>query len=352
MNREAITIGGKRVGPGEPPFVIAEIGQAHDGSLGMAHAFVDAVAGVGADAIKFQTHIAGAESTLDEPFRVKFSRQDVTRYAYWMRMEFTEEQWGGLAEHARAKGLVFLSSPFSVPAVALLRRLGVAAWKVGSGETANRQLLDAMTSDGRPVLLSTGMSTIAEIEESHRHLRDQGTPQALLQCTSRYPTVLEEVGINVLDEFRARFACPVGLSDHSGSVFPSLAAMARGADLIEVHVTFDRRMFGPDSVASVTLEELGRLVDARRSFHVMATHPVDKDEMSQRLAQTRALFTKSVAVERELEAGTVLTVDMLTLKKPGTGIPAREIELLVGRRIGRRVVPDRLLTYEDLDDKS
>lgn len=350
MKRDTILIGDRRVGQGEAPFVVAEIGQAHDGSLGMAHAFVDAVAGAGADAIKFQTHIARAESTLDEPFRVKFSLQDPTRYAYWARMEFTPEQWSGLAEHARDKGLVFLSSPFSVPAVELLRRLGVAAWKVGSGETVNRQLLQAMTGDGRPVLLSTGMSSLAEVEASYRYLRENGASLAVLQCTSRYPTPLEEVGINVLDEFRRRFDCPVGLSDHSGTVFPSLAAMARGADLVEVHVTFDRGMFGPDTLASITIGELGQLVASGRAFHVLASHPVDKDEMSQRLSQTRALFTKSVAVERELDAGTVLTAEMLTLKKPGTGIPDRELSSLVGRRLGRRVGPDHLLSYEDFDD--
>ncbi len=350
MNRCTIPFGDRRVGPGQPPLVVAEIGQAHDGSLGMAHAFIDAVAGAGADAIKFQTHIASAESTLDEPFRVKFSRQDPTRYDYWTRMEFTAEQWAGLAEHTREKGLVFMSTPFSLPAVELLRRLDVAAWKVGSGETGNRQLLDAMSGDGRPVLLSTGMSTMAEVEASVGHLQKKATPLAVLQCTSRYPTPLEEVGLNMLEVFRARFDCPVGLSDHTGTVFPSLAALARGAALVEVHVTFDRRMFGPDATASVTMEELAQIVESGRAFHELATHPVDKDAMSRRLAETRALFTKSVSARCELEAGTVLREDMLTLKKPGTGIPAHELASLVGRRLARRVLPERLLSYEDFDD--
>ena len=135
-------IGEKSVGPGQPCLIVAEVAQAHDGSLGAAHAFIDAIADSGADAVKFQTHIAAAESTLGEPWRVKFSLQDNTRFDYWKRMEFTEEQWHGLKRHADKSGLLFLSSPFSFEAVELLNRVGVAAWKVPSGETANTPMLD------------------------------------------------------------------------------------------------------------------------------------------------------------------------------------------------------------------
>ena len=135
-------IGGHSVGTGKPCLIIAEVAQAHDGSLGTAHAFIDAIAGAGADAVKFQTHIAAAESTPDEPWRVKFSPQDATRFDYWKRMEFTEEQWKGLKQHADECELIFLSSPFSFEAVDLLDRVGVAAWKVPSGETANAPMLD------------------------------------------------------------------------------------------------------------------------------------------------------------------------------------------------------------------
>jgi N,N'-diacetyllegionaminate synthase len=143
---------------GEGCLVVAEVAQSHDGSLGLAHAFVDAIADAGADAVKFQTHIAAAESTPAEPWRVKFSRQDATRYDYWKRMEFSEEAWKGLKEHADARGLWFLSSPFSEEAAALLDRVGVAAWKVASGETSNLPLLERLVADGRPVLLSTASS--------------------------------------------------------------------------------------------------------------------------------------------------------------------------------------------------
>ena len=346
----SIDIAGRTVGGGAKGYVIAEVGQAHDGSLGQAHAFLDVAADAGADAIKFQTHIADAESTLDEPFRVKFSRQDDTRYAYWQRMEFTEEGWSGLADHAKQRGIQFLSSAFSTRAVDLLDRLGMPAWKIGSGEYRSAELMAAMAKTGKPILLSTGMSTWAEIADGVAGIRKLGVAPALFQCTSRYPTPFNQVGLNVIDRLKAEHDCPVGLSDHSGSPLPALAALARGADMVETHVVFDRRMFGPDSPASLTFEELAQVTAARDAFAEMIANPVDKDTVAEELATMRGLFTKSVAPTRALAAGTVLTADMLTAKKPGTGIPSSELDGLVGRRLKADVAADRLLRREDLDD--
>jgi N-acetylneuraminate synthase len=345
----SIHIQGRRIGPQSPCFLIAEVAQAHDGSLGAAHAYIDAAADAGVDAVKFQTHIAEAESTLDEPFRVKFSRQDETRYAYWKRMEFSPEQWAELAAHAKERKLVFLSSAFSVAAVELLKKLGIAAWKVGSGEVATRDLLEAMLAAGGPILLSTGMSTYAEIAEVMTRLRQRGAELALFQCTSRYPVSLEEVGLNVIGELRQRFDCPAGLSDHSGTVYPALAAMAQGADMIEAHIVFDKGMFGPDTPASLTAQEFKQVVQARDAIAQMLAHPVDKDRIAGDLAPTRAMFGKSVALSRSLPAGTTLARDMLTTKKPGTGIPAAEIDSLVGRRLKRDADAQRLLSRDDFD---
>jgi N-acetylneuraminate synthase len=346
---ESIHIKGRRIGPQAPCFLIAEVAQAHDGSLGAAHAYIDAAADAGVDAVKFQTHIAEAESTLDEPFRVKFSKQDETRYAYWKRMEFTPEQWAGLAAHAAERSLVFLSSAFSVAAVDLLKKLGLPAWKVGSGEVATRDLLDAMLDAGGPILMSTGMSSYGEIDEAVTRLRKRGAEIALFQCTSRYPVSLAEVGLNVIAELRQRFNCPAGLSDHSGTVHPALAAMAQGADMVEAHIVFDKRMFGPDTPASLTVEEFRLVAQARDAIAEMLAHPVDKDRIAGDLAQTRATFGKSIALARSLPAGTVLARDMLTVKKPGTGIPAAEIDTLVGRRLKRDADAQRLLSRDDID---
>jgi len=349
MNSKSFSIGSFRIGANSRTFIIAEVAQAHDGSLGTAHSYIDAVADVGADAIKFQTHIAEEESTLDEPFRVKFSQQDATRYDYWKRMEFTEEQWTGLAKHARERDLIFLSSAFSVKAVEILRNVGMHAWKVGSGEVWSAALLNAMDQNGSPILLSTGMSTYSEIESTVNRIKERGLPFAVFQCTSKYPTSLEEVGLNVIEEIRKRFKCPVGLSDHSGSIFPGLAAMALGVDLLEVHVTFHRRMFGPDVPASVTLDELGLLVEANHAFHTMLRNPVDKDTAAASLSEMRSLFTKSLTPKIPLVAGTILRSDMVSLKKPGTGIPAEELQNLIGRRLTRDVTPDKLLKWDDFE---
>ncbi len=343
-----ITIGDRAVGNGAPALLIAEVGQAHDGSLGTAHAFIDASAGAGADAIKFQTHIAAAESTLDEEFRVKFSKQDATRYDYWHRMEFSPEQWAGLAQHAAEKKLIFLSSAFSLAAVELLHGLGHPAWKIGSGEYKSTDLMAAMAATGRPILLSTGMSRWAEIAKSVAGIRALGVDPALFQCTSRYPTPFDRVGLNVIDELRQAHGCPVGLSDHSGSPYPALAALARGADMIEVHVTFDHRMFGPDVPASLTFEQFRQLADARAAFAEIDANPVDKDAVADELETMRGLFTKSLAPSRALAKGTVLTAEMLTAKKPGTGIAATELDEILGRTLSRDVVPDRLLRPEDM----
>lgn len=345
---QSIELSGRRVGQNEPCLIIAEVAQAHDGSLGMAHAFIDAVAAAGADAIKFQTHIAEAESTKDEPFRVAFTTQDSSRYDYWRRMEFTPGQWLELRNHAADKGLIFLSSAFSVPAVDLLHRLRVPAWKLGSGEFRSRDLFEAMIATGLPILLSTGMSSWADIDEAVAHFKNRQAPFALFQCTSRYPTDLESVGLNVVAELRERYGCPAGLSDHSGSPFPSYAAIARGADMLEIHVTFDRRMFGPDVPASLTLEELSQVVAFRNACRTMDRNPVDKDRLAEQLAELRGIFSKSLAPTRPVRAGTVLEAGMLAAKKPGTGIPADRLSDVVGRRLARDVSPERLLTWNDI----
>ncbi len=328
--------------------VIGEVAQAHDGSLGLAHAFIDATADAGAHAVKFQTHIAAEESTPAEPWRVRFSQQDATRYDYWRRMEFAEAQWLGLRQHADDRGLLFLSSPFSLAAVALLARVGVPAWKVASGEVGNAALLDAMLAAGGPLLLSSGMSPLAELDAAVARARAAGGEVALLQCTSAYPCPPERVGLNVLAELRQRYGCPVGLSDHSGAIYAGLAAAALGAEILEVHVTMSRAMFGPDVPASLTPDELRQLTDGARAIRAMLDSPLDKDAAAADAAPLRALFTRSVVARRALAAGHLLREDDLIAKKPGTGIPASRMAEVVGRRLARAVDADALLAEDDL----
>lgn len=328
--------------------IIAEVAQSHDGSLGSAHAFIDAVAGSGADVIKFQTHIATAESTRREKWRVKFSRQDRTRYDYWKRMEFTEEQWGGLKRHATTAGLKFISSPFSQEAVRLLSRVGTCAWKIASGEVQNTPMLEAMAASRLPFILSTGMSSMAEIDSAVAIIRRLKRPLAVLQCSSEYPCTPEGVGLNMLQTFASRYKCPVGLSDHSGSIFPGLAAAALGASIIEVHVTFSRDMFGPDVSSSVTVEELKQLVAGVRFIERMRNNPVDKDAAARKKSSMRRLFGKSIVASMDLPAGMVLSMDNLSLKKPGDGLGPTFLSKVLGKKLRRSLRRDERLKRTDI----
>lgn len=330
--------------------VIGEVGQAHDGSLGTAHAFIDAIADAGADAVKFQTHIAAAESRTDDPWRIRFSYEDDTRYDYWKRMEFSPEAWEGLRRHADERGLAFLSSPFSLEAVDLLRRVGVAAWKIASGEVANPPLLDAIAQTGGPVLLSSGMSTWSELDTAVQRLRKAGAgPLAVLQCTSAYPITPERLGLNVLAEIDRRYGCATGLSDHSGTIFPALAAVALGGRAIEIHVTLSREMFGPDVAASVTTGQLRTLVEGVRYLDTALAAPVDKNAVASELASMRVLFGRSLVARQALPAGHLLAANDVVAKKPGGGIPPADLGIVVGRRLRRAFHSDEPLVEGDLE---
>lgn len=347
-NCKSICLGNRQIGFSHKPFIIAEVAQAHDGSLGLAHSFIEECAKSGADAIKFQTHIALAESTPGESFRINFSYQDSTRFDYWKRMEFTSDQWQGLKNHADSLGLIFLSSPFSTEAVEMLDRIGVPGWKIGSGEVSNPLLLEAVCKTSKPVLLSSGMSSYTEIKEQVRFINEREVPLALFQCTSQYPVKLGEIGLNVIDEMRKLFHVPVGLSDHSGQIFPGLAALARGADLLEVHVNFHKGMFGPDTSSSITFDKLKLITEAALAFYEMNRSSVDKDSAAAKLQDMKKLFGKSVALLAPQLAGTKLSKEMLTVKKPGTGIPASELHLCIGRKLVNDVLENRVLTWNDI----
>jgi N-acetylneuraminate synthase len=330
--------------------VVAEVAQAHDGSLGMAHAFIDAIADTGADAVKFQTHIAEAESTPGEPWRIKFSLQDKTRYDYWKRMEFTKEQWRELAVHARQKNLIFFSSPFSVEAVDLLEELDVPFWKLGSGEIMCKPLIDRMTLTRKPIFISTGMCTLNELDTCVDWLRKAANEFVIFQCTSEYPCPPEKIGINLLSFYKHRYNCLVGLSDHSGSVYPGIAAAVMGASIVEVHVTFSKKMFGPDVPASLTIEELKSLVDGVDFVERMLANPADKATGAQDFADLRKIFYKSLVAKVDISANTVIDEGMLTCKKPGDGIPAHRLPEFVGKRICKDVRADQQLKEEDFYD--
>jgi N-acetylneuraminate synthase len=333
--------------PAAPVFIIAEVAQAHEGSLGTAHAYIDAVAKTGADAVKFQTHIAAEESSASDTWRVQFSYQDATRYDYWKRLEFTEPQWLELKQHAEQKGLVFLSTPFSLAAIQMLEHMGVPAWKVASGEVTNRLFLDAMIATRKPVLLSSGMSHLAELDATVALLKAETTPVAVFQCTTTYPCPPEKIGLNLISELAARYGCPVGLSDHSGTPYPSCAAVSLGARLIEAHITFSREMFGPDVSSSLTTQEFQQMVEGVRFIERSLATPLDKDAVADELNELRSIFGQSLVAACDLSAGAVIAHEHLSCRKPGHGIPSSDLDAVIGRRAKRAIRAGEFLRKED-----
>ena len=312
---------------------IAEIGQAHDGSLGVLHSYIDAVATTGVTVIKFQTHIAEAESSVYEPFRVKFSKQDATRFDYWKRMEFSLEQWKEIKAHCDAVGLEFMSSPFSNAAVDLLEELGVKRYKVGSGEVNNFLLLEKIAQTGKPVIISSGMSSYEELDATVHFLKQRDVTYSILQCTTAYPTAPQQFGLNVLQELKEKYQVPVGFSDHSSAIETCIAAAALGAEILEFHVVFNKKMFGPDAKASLTIQETTQLVSAVKKIQSALEHPVDKSNNTE-FSKLKTIFEKSLAVNKTLSKGHVLSFDDLEAKKPkGYGMLASDYEKVIGMKL-------------------
>lgn len=326
-------------------YVIAEVGSVHDGSFGNAKCLIDLASSCGADAVKFQTHLPEAETLRDAPMPPYFKGEP--RFEYFSRTGFTEEQWSQLSRHAHDAGLDFLSSPFSIEAVALLERIGVARYKVPSGEVTNLPMLDAIARTGKEVLLSSGMSSWAELDAAVSVIRRQHDRVTVMQCTSAYPCPPRQVGLNVLADMAARWGLPVGYSDHSTENNACFAAVALGATVVEKHLTFSRAMYGSDAKFSAEPEQFRRLVNGIREISEILANPVNKNEIDQ-FQTMKQVFEKSVVSTRAIAAGTVLTPEMLAVKKPGTGIPAARLPEIIGRTAKIDIRADTLLSEADL----
>lgn len=327
-------------------FIIAEVGQGHDGSLGIAHSYIDAAADCGVDAIKFQTHIAEEESTEDDIWRVNFSYEDKTRYDYWKRTSFNSSQWVGLAKHANEKGLEFLSSPFSVKACEILKDIGVNIWKIASGECSNLPMLEKIIEYGDEVILSNGLCNYSELLDITKLLKKSNTSFGILQCTSEYPVSPENIFIGKMCEIKERFRCSYGLSDHSGSIYPSLAAAALGANIIEVHITFSKQIFGPDSKSSLDLIQLKNLVEGVRLINSLNTTDKFSDYLTREQKEMKRLFSKSIVAAKNINAGTIITKELLSYKKPGTGIVAWNYKELLGKTLTKNMYVNERFDYK------
>jgi N,N'-diacetyllegionaminate synthase len=312
-------------------YIIGEVGQAHEGSIALAHSYIDALATTGVDAVKFQMHIAEAESSIYEPFRQTMPSQDQTRFDYWKRMEFSTLQWLELKRHCESRKLDFIVSPSSLTAVNKLEDIGIATFKIGSGEAGNALMLNRIARCSKRVILSSGMSTISELDEAVAILKRGECRVAILQCTSEYPCKPQRWGINLINELADRYQLPVGFSDHSGDIFACLAAAAAGARLIEFHIVFDKSMHVPDASSSITIGQAHTLVTGIRQIEIALNNPVSKTD-NEHTERLKFMFGKSLAVNKPLKKGHILTENDLESKKPkGYGISPREFERTLGQ---------------------
>ena len=336
-------IAGRKLGAGEPALVVAEIGNNHNGETRLAESLVRAAAEAGADAVKFQTHIADAEMHPSTPTPPHF---DEPRLEFTRRMELSLDDHRNLKELVEELGLIFFSSPFSVEAVELLEQVGVPAYKIASGEVTNPPLLEAVAATGKPALLSSGMSGLDEVEAAAKILRAGGCELVVMQCTSAYPCPPERVNLRAMVAMGERLEVPFGLSDHTADIHTSIAAVALGAVAVEKHFTLDKAAHGPDHHASLLPVELARLVDGVRQVEAALGDGLKEHDPS--LDPVRATFEKSVVTRVSVPEGALLEREMLTTKRPGTGIPAIRLTEVVGRRAARPLEANALVDEADL----
>src|SRR2546428_960335 len=342
MGATEIRIGGRAIGPGHPCFVIAEAGINHNGDVAIALELVHAAAEAGADAIKFQTHFpehemlrGGATAAyVGESLFELLTRTALSRDHHFM-----------LRDAAKQRGIVFLSTPFSREAADFLDTVKVPAYKTGSGELTNLPLQQHIARKGKPMIVSTGMSTAEEIDRTVDAIRAIGTPFALMHCTSTYPTPFEHVQIDCVPALQRTYSVPVGFSDHTVGGFVAPAAVALGANLFEKHFTISRSLPGPDQQGSMEPAELTELVQGIRAIEKAngATKTIQPGEQD-----VRNMAHHSVVSIRDIAAGAKIAADDVWAKRPGTGIPARQLGEVVGRKTNHAIAKDRLITWDDL----
>lgn len=337
-----LVIGDRRVGVGHPCYVIAEACINHNGDFDTALRMVEAARAAGADAIKFQVHYLEHEMLHDVPTSANFDKP------LWDVLEETnlpDDQHAALKEHCARLGIEYLCTAYSREAGDFLAGLGVPAFKTGSGEATNHPFLRSLARHGRPLLVSTGMATQAEVDGTVEVLRDAGSPFGIFHCTSEYPPVYEDINLGLIPLYKERYGVVVGHSDHTPSIHTALGAVALGANLIEKHFTLDKTQKGADHAVSIEPAELYELVRGTRMIE--AARGARKD-VFERERPVRAWAHHSVVTLRPVRAGEEFSEENLWVKRPGTGIPAADLGRVMGRRASRDLGASELLAWEDV----
>jgi N-acetylneuraminate synthase len=345
----AIEIAGRAVGDGRPCFVIAEAGVNHNGELAHARELVRVAARAGADAIKFQTFAADRLATATAPkasYQLERTQRDETARQMLRQLELSEPDHRVLMDDCRDHGIVFLSSAFDEGSADMLDALGVDAFKVPSGEITNLPFLAHFASKRKPLIVSTGMATLEEVDAAlHAVGEVAAVPVVLLHCVSLYPAPASGTNLRAMATMRERFQVPVGYSDHTLGIEVALAAVALGACVIEKHFTTDRGLPGPDHAASLEPAELATMIAGIRSVEASLGDGVKRPLPAE--AETAAVARKSIVAASDIGAGEVIARGALALKRPGTGLPPSRLEWAIGRR-ARVAIPEGTLLTEDM----
>lgn len=332
-------------------YVIAEVGVNHNGSLDLALKLVDAAAESGCDAVKFQTFTSEKLVTRSagraEYQKRNLGTQDDSQLDMLKSLELSTDDFKIIRQRCLARGIEFISTPFDEDSVDMLEGLGMMRYKISSGDLTNKPLLEKIARVNKPMILSTGMATLEEIGEAISWVRACGNDDiTLLHCTSNYPTSYEDVNMRAMDTLSEKFGLPVGYSDHTIGIEIAIMAVARGARVIEKHITLDHAMKGPDHRASLEVLELPSLVQGIRhvevAFGTGEKRPVASEGDTARVAR------KSVVVTRDMHAGQALSTEDITIKRPGTGIPPKYFHDVAGRVLSRDVAGDTPLSWDDL----
>jgi N-acetylneuraminate synthase len=345
-----IQIAGRKIGAGNPCFIIAEAGVNHNGRIDLAKRLIDAAAAAGAHAVKFQTFSTEALVTESAPkadYQERILGKSESQFAMLKQLELNRDQHFTLRSYAQERGLIFLSTPFDEGSVDLLEELEVPAFKISSGDLTNLPLLEKMARTCRPMILSTGMATLAEVEAAVEAIRAAGNPPlVLLQCVSRYPAEPATANLRAMATMERRFGVPVGYSDHTLGIEVPLAAVALGACMLEKHLTLDCTLSGPDHQASLDPADFAALVRGVRA--VESSLGDGRKEPAADEALTAAVARKSVVSACNIAAGESLTDSALTIKRPGHGFSPAQRRSLIGRTARVAIPAGTVLTPEML----
>lgn len=347
-----MVIGGKQIGLEKPCFIIAEAGVNHNGSMELAHALIDAACDAGADAVKFQTFstddLASPEAATAE-YQQAGGRGPATQRELLRALELDLEEFGILIEYCARRKITFLSTPFDEKSATALVAMGMQAVKVPSGEITNVRLLRHVADLDVPLIVSTGMSTLAEVAEAMRVLREAAPTGdvVLLHCVSCYPAEPDETNLRAMATMAQEFGVPVGLSDHTLGQDVAVAAAALGAVVLEKHLTLDRSMPGPDHAASLEPGDFGRLVQSVRIVESALGDGRKRPVARER--ETASVSRRSIAAARDLVEGDRIANSDLVLMRPGTGLAPSMESHLIGRRLNASLRAGALLTMEDVE---